>query len=351
MSIGIDLISGCISTSINSHKANWAHLIANQLRNKYPNKTIKVLHKDESWDDYDYMVIYHGMEYAGGYNVFNIPDPIPKKFSRFIHLFGGAKENIAKKFERLINYNGKMVSIDYPMPNYGAFGMLRSVWGDDYWKQVNWKKIENICEKIPMMRHPYRSDQLILGDSHAFSAYKPPMMVIRLDKKTLYGALKTGLENLIKNNGINPKKLNHLSLYFGNIDIRHHLARRLDCYRSIVNMMNEYEKQIKELNIPNIELVEALPIENESRKIPKAGYYKDTPFYGKWSLRNNIRNYFNDRLKILCDKNQWILYKHHKVIINDLGELDFNAMEKPRSVHLNGNFYRWNLRENKRIKY
>jgi len=334
MKIGIDLIGGRISTSINSHKAAWAYLIANQLQNKYPDKEVKVLHKDESWDEYDYMCIYHGMEFSGGLN-----------------LFGGAKVDTANRFARILDFEGKMVSLDIDMPDYGALGKTRLKNCDDGWRETNWAGITEVCKKIPTMRHPNRSTSLIMGDSHAFSMYKPPMMVVRIDKKTLHGALKYGLKNLITDNKIDYRKLTYISLYFGNIDIRHHLGRKMNYEKVIERMFLEYEKQIRDLNISGVELIEALPIENESRKLPKTGYFEGTPFYGAWSIRCDIREFFNYNLNKIANRNGWRTHKHPSSMLNENFELSFDCMEKPRSVHLNMNYYRWNLKENKENKY
>lgn len=327
--MAIDLISGHLTNRIHSHKAAWAYLLANQLSHKF-NTKVEVLHKGKSWDDYDTILLYHGMEFSGTLN-----------------LFGGANKKSAKMFERILNYDGRLISLDIPMPDYGELCKQRNKNADEYWKNVNWDALSEKCKKIPYLKHVHKTDKLVIGDSHAGSVYKPGMMVIRYDFKTLFGALKIGLKNIIIENKIDPDKLKHITFYFGNIDIRHHLARQKNIRSACKDLVRNYIKEIKKLKLESVEIVQLLPIENESRKIPKSGFYEGTPFYGSWKIRNKIRNYINNMLNAVCNQFGWKFYVWDDSIYNNKGELSFNAMEKPRSVHLSPEFYRWNLREDK----
>jgi len=107
--------------------------------------------------------------------------------------------------------------------------------------------------------------------------------------------------------------------------------------------MVEYEKQILALGMDYVELISALPIENESRRLPKTGYYKGTPFSGSWSQRTELVEVFNDHLANIAQRHGWDFYEHPEVYKNALGELDFEVMEKPQSVHLARLYYRWDL--------
>lgn len=327
--IAIDLVSSKIASSPNSHKATWAYLKANQFLHK-TGKTVDVLHKDASWDGYKTILLYHGMEFNG-----------------ILNIFGGAKEDIAKKIERIKNFNGQLISLDIPMPDYGKLCKLRLKNCDKYWSNIDWNSVSEKCKKIKFIKHIEKTDSLVMGDSHAFSVYEPGQMVIRYDHKTMHGAINYGLKEIMKEYKINPESINQLTLYFGNIDVRHHLARQNEIKNEIQNLITRYVKEILSLGIKDIELVELLPIEDESRKIPKSGWYEDSAFYGTWKVRNNIRNYMNHLLEKACDKFNWMFYKHSKEIYTKDGKLDFDAMEKPRNVHLNPKYYRWNLRENK----
>jgi hypothetical protein len=166
------------------------------------------------------------------------------------------------------------------------------------------------------------------------------MAVCRNDGQTLFGALKKGLKSFVDPFGPQIKKL---TLYFGNIDIRHHLMRQTNPEVALSNMLMDYEQQIQELGMEYVELISALPIENESRKLPKTGYYKGTPFAGTWKERTQLVGQFNTILADICHRNKWDHYCHPETYKNSLGELDFEVMEKPQSVHLARMYYRWDL--------
>lgn len=333
MKCAIDMPGGTISSGKRSHKAAWAYLRAYQL--KHEGVDVKVIHKGESWDDYDRIYLYHGMEFQGALN-----------------LFGGANDKTASLFSRLIDYKGELVSLDIPMPDYGELckGRLKSC--EEGWKNTDWDAVSARCKNIPAMRNPNISDHLVMGDSHSFSVYVPGAMVARMDCKTFHGMLQMNVKDLVELNlatwEIPNQVINKLTLYFGNIDVRHHLCRfAIDLPHLVEDMVVEYERQIKKTKIPNIEIAELLPIENESRKLPKTGYYKGQPFHGTWAERNKMREFFNSLLEAMCARNRWFFYRHPKEILNEKGELSFDAMESPRSVHLSPEFYRTNLYEKK----
>jgi len=89
-----------------------------------------------------------------------------------------------------------------------------------------------------------------------------------------------------------------------------------------------------------------LPIENESRPLPKTGYYKGTPFAGTWSERNALVNQINLGIDDMAKRNNWKVYKHPEVYFNAKEELTFDVMEKPKSVHISREYYRWNMETN-----
>ena len=102
--------------------------------------------------------------------------------------------------------------------------------------------------------------------------------------------------------------------------------------------------------IESFSIYHPLPIENESRKIPKGGQYKGEPFYGSWEERNTIRQIFISTLDSLSNERvkskAWADY-----LLNDKGELDFQHMEANRSVHLSRAAYPYwtGLETNKNI--
>ena len=335
MKIAIDQVVGTVSPRLTSHKGAWAFLWANQLKYYFAqlgegDVEIKVLHNEESWDGYDLIYLDHGMEFNG----------------ESLNLFGGAQDEPALRLGRLLSVDPlSLVSLDRAMPDYGALGKGRLKACSDVWRNTDWDAITTACGKMDFMTQEsmaehIKLDHLALGDSHTFSMYKPGMAVCRNDGQTMFGALKRGLKSFIEPFGPQIKKL---TLYFGNIDIRHHLMRQPDPAVALFAMLDEYEKQIKALNMDYVELISALPIENESRKLPKTGFYKGTPFAGTWEERTALVTIFNIRLEEICHRNGWEFYSHPNVYKNEKGELDFEVMELPQSVHLRRSFYRWDL--------
>ena len=122
--------------------------------------------------------------------------------------------------------------------------------------------------------------------------------------------------------------------------------RQENPFEKIHAMGIELGHQIKKLNIKNVEIVHSLPIENISRKLPKTGYYKKTPYFGTWEERTKLSNTFNRTIDKICIENDWKVFRWPETFLNDSGELDFEYMERPKSVHLSPMSYRWDLFNN-----
>jgi len=321
--IGIDGVTGSFSSRITSHKGAWPRLIRNQLINaKY--KSVTVLEKADDWAEYDLILIDLGMEFKGVFN-----------------LFGGANDELYNRIKKFENFKGQIMCIHKPMPDVGKLIRDRYKTGTELFRTLDDKLISDKCENIKHFEIVDKTNNLVLGDSHSFSMYIPQFMVSRNDGLTMFGVLKRGLRSFI------PDDINNLILYFGNIDIRHHICRQEFPEKAIKDMLLEYEKQIKDLNIEGrIELIQALPIENESRKLPKTGYYKGTPYAGTWEERSSVVELFNSILESICERNGWRCYKHPECYLNEDKELSFDVMEKPKSVHLSREYYRWDFDNN-----
>lgn len=345
----IDLISGKLTSSEKSHKNGWAQLRKCQLEDEL-NVKIDVLH-GESWDDYDVIFLYHGMEQDG----------------ETLNLFGGATGDNAAPYERLIRYQEKsLFSLDIPMPDYGKLCLNRLKNCDKHWSNVDWESISRICNNdiVPLLL-PAQTNKLVIGDSHAFSAYQSDYMVCRKDGRTLAGVLKKTLRKEIEDfcpglldrpkvvsTDEKSKRLTHLTVYYGNIDIRHHICRHDSPLTYVDELLKEYEKQLIELDIPNIEIVCPLPIEDESRKLPKTGYFKGTPFYGSWMQRTAIVMHFIHGLKQITERNGWKLFTWNRDWYTmDSIEYMKTIMESPKSVHLAPKYHRWNYWKNELNDY
>ena len=164
--------------------------------------------------------------------------------------------------------------------------------------------------------------------------YRPGWENVSVPFSTLHGSIKKGFQYFIPSDG----KYDEMETYFGNIDIRHHLCRFENRKEKIIELVERYVnecKRISDIYNCSMRIWEPLPIENESRKLPKTGYYKGTPFFGSWQERNDVRNMFIDELvKRDVDVFHWT-----EKLKNSKGELSFDCMEKPQSVHLSREFY------------
>ncbi len=329
INIGIDLILENVPVNPGSHKASWLYMWASQLRRE--NNNVKVLHK-ENWNSYDKIYIHQGSLLA---------DFAP-------NVFGGVSDKTVASLKRLTEVDpAKLVSLDVPMLDYGKFikSRLHNKSTHESAKDVDWDLVSEICKNIPVLEQKtLKTDWLIIGDSHSFSVYEPGAMLCRTDGKTLNGALTARLTPIIQSYGDQIKKL---SLYFGNIDIRHHLCRiNSGNYKENVDdILNRYEAELTLLKEKySVEVISALPIENESRIIPNSiGRYKGLAFTGSWSERNECRKYFNSSLKKIAEKLDLDYYDHPSYYENEQYELSFTVMEPKQNVHLSRQHYRWDL--------
>lgn len=324
--IAISALVGKLSSKPTSHKSGWAFHLANQLRHA-GYKNVTVVTDNSAWDvtKYDIILIEHGMEFKGNFNI-----------------FGGANDELYHQITRMFAPGIRMYSLHHDMPCVGTLIEKRLKTGSDLFKMLG-GQIEDakaICARIPRVDRIQKTDKLCFGDSHSFSQYTPGYMTERHDGLTLFGTLKRGIRTYV------PEDIKALRIYLGNIDIRHHLMRQDNPSGALKKLMADYEQQLLGLGIGEIEVIQALPIENESRPLPKTGYYKGTPFAGSWAERTQLVKEFNSMVESMCDRNGWSTWQHPSVFKNATGELTFDVMEKPKSVHIAREYYRWDLVKN-----
>ena len=334
--IGIDGLSGTISKRISNHNGAWAHKVMNQCINAgYTNVTI--LDKGEKLNSYDVIILYMGISFEGTLN-----------------LFGGLGDDFCKKLIQLESFPGILLSLQHEMPDLVDMvsKRLKNSSTSPFAQIIDLEELQKAVDKTEMFDRVEKTTKLCFGDSHSFSMYQPGYMTSRNDGLTLYSVLRDGLKaKIMEKSGLNTEDLTHLTFYAGNIDIRHHLCRREKWEKSTEVMVEYLADQIHCLGIKNVELVHAIPIEDESRKLPKTGYYKDTPFYGTWEQRSKVVKIFNDTITSVCNRYGWTAKSWPKEMLNEKQQLSFDAMEKPKSVHVSREFYRWDMENNCENKY
>lgn len=332
-----------ISFQMSSHRAAQGVIYADILRHTV-DKNLKVsmsrpnsqgpdaveASKTEDFNQYDNLYMYHGNDRS--------------EDSQDINLFGGTKFfSAAYNVRNISRFKGQVYSIGYDMPDYATMlqnkfdghkrreGTLDNMVPE--FLEVDIENFRKMREKAITIKPWGPWDKLVAGDSHAICMYRPGWNVNSVPFKTLHGALKLGLRSFIQ------EDTRHGEFYFGNIDIRHHVCR-YDYREAIDNLVNEYVKQVKELNLESSAIYELLPIENIRRRIPKSGWFEGTGYYGSWEERNEARLYFKKVASKVCKKagvefKEWITPEFY----NEAGEMDFKVMEKPKSVHLSREYY------------
>ena len=368
MSAAIDMMPRKLPDGDYSHTGSWAFLRKNQL--KHVGVEAQVLNEKgrgirTDWSEFDTVYIYHTMDFE--------PD-----HPYCINVFDGPQEHTAKYFERIIwkqHSNIKLVSLDYPMPNYGYRCKRKKERASetskmsDYWRNVDWDAVEAKCEATTdwlldpgvEFTKPYQGrtkdlwikqcegikhlhDRVVIGDSHAHSAYTPKSLVLRKDGRTLRGITKKGIEKELTDFGYDYKQVKQLTCYWGNIDVRHHLCREPDPKQATLDLLQAYESELLKHSDRKIEVVSLLPIEDESRKLPSTGYHLGTPFFGSRAERQEIVKIFNDGLRELVNKHGWTMFNWPEAWYSMDGvEFMETMMERPRSVHLARRYYRWDL--------
>jgi hypothetical protein len=280
------------ATSENSHSAGMVNIVSKLF-------DAEVITENENWNNYDRLIIYHGPNFKSG--SFNI--------------IGGLTDDIIFRAKKLTEYNGKIYSLDGFQLN--EFSVKRKLETFD-----NYLNIE-------LINLPERQN-LVIGDSHSISAWPDESYGIsRNDGKTLHGFLKMNLD---------LSNYKHIIMYFGNIDIRFHLSRQANPIEATKDLFNRYCEYASKYNSS---IVQLLPIEDESRKIPKSGLYKGKPFFGDIELRKELRRIANDvMLQSGIDFLTWPDY-----FVDEKSNLKFDIMEPKQSVHIRPKYY---MKENKK---
>lgn len=284
----------------------------------------------DDFNSLDRLYVYHGNDWGGS-----------------INLYGGL-ENFpyASNFLNLSKFKGEVISLAHEFPDYHYLLSSKMNASKDAGRpirseflEIDFDNVLSMQKTARVVKHPLVTSRVTVGDSHGISMYRPGWMVNSVPFKTLHGALKSGLIDYVLDPYESPADVEEVELYFGNIDVRHHVCRQSDHRAAVEELVTEYVKQAAELRsaltrVDKITICELLPIEDESRVIPKTGMYNGSGFYGSWSERNAAREYFGELCEKLCASNGLHFKKWTDYLLNEKGQLDFKHMEYKRSVHL-----------------
>jgi hypothetical protein len=301
MKAGVIGMLNNVGSSTSHHGGGYYHVMMSILKSEHKGEL--VFNPDPStWNEYERLYILEGVNYQE--NTFNF--------------IGGPQPEHRAKLEAMANYKGIVIAVNVPI-DLNVFNKRFGV--DHVFPAIN-------C--INYAKH-YGKDtrKLVRGDSHSLSVWKPGYGLDRTDGKTLFGFLKDADSLVTELN----EKYDEVILYFGNIDLRFHLMRQDNPAEATGQLFRRYVEFAKKLN--NATLVNLLPVENESRKLPGTGLYLKKPFFGTRQERmilrdtaNRIMN--NSGLNTLQWPDEWI---------DEDGMKMFEYMEPKQSVHLKPKYY------------
>jgi hypothetical protein len=290
-----------IGSSQSHHGGGYYHVMLSILKSEHLGD-LDVNPDPSIWNEYERLYILEGVNYQE--NTFNF--------------IGGPQPEHKAKLEAMANYKGLAIAVNVPI-DLNVFNKRFNI--DHQFTAIN-------CIDFARL-HANNTKKLVRGDSHSLSVWKPGFGLDRTDGKTLFGFLKDA-DSLIEEWN---QKYDEVVLYFGNIDIRFHLMRQDNPAEAVGDLIRRYVEFAKKLN--NATLVNLLPVEHESRKLPGTGLYLKQPYFGTRQERarlvdtaNRIMN--NSGIKTLQWPNEWI---------DENGMKMFEYMEPKQSVHLKPKYY------------
>jgi hypothetical protein len=291
-----------VGSSISHHGGGYYHVMMSILKSEHVVADLDVNPDPSTWNEYERLYILEGVNYQE--NIFNF--------------IGGPQPEHRAKLEAMANYKGLAIAVNVPI-DLNVFNKRFNI--DHQFTAIN-------CIDFARL-HANSTRKLVRGDSHSLSAWRPGFGLDRTDGKTLFGFLKDA-DSLVDEWN---QKYDEVVLYFGNIDIRFHLMRQDNPAEAIGDLIRRYVEFAKKLN--NATIVNLLPVEHESRKLPGTGLYLKQPYFGTRQERarlvdtaNRIMN--NSGLKTLQWPNEWI---------DEDGMKMFEYMEPKQSVHLKPKYY------------
>ena len=294
-----------LGTRLYSHNAGWTYVTRSILSERL-GYNVDIVSNIDDFDKYDALIINEGANFKPG--VFNF--------------FGGVQDRQIDALKKFSAYKGNVLYLndfaDYTIPCKKRKDL------SDY-ADLTFPK----GRVIDITKY---GNSVIVGDSHSISAWEPGRTINRLDGKTLNGALKIGLKNLIP-----TKDQKNVQFYFGNIDVRFHF-NRFGGTDAIDEIFKRYADQLTDLKKEgyNITLTHLIPVEDEIRKIPGTGKYLGKNFFGSQVERLEYVKYFNNLIEQTAKSLDLKVARWTNL---DYNGLSFDDMESRQSVHLRPSSY------------
>jgi hypothetical protein len=292
---------GNVGSTTNSQGGGYGLIATKMIKDYFPEDQIDVNVSPETWHDYDALFICEGVNFVpGSFNVPGGPQPLHYEKMKAIGNYKGIVKFINNEFDfEGFNKRLKIEDLNFPVGNFVDL--------------FNW--------------YGNKSRKCVVGDSHALSVWRPKYSLNFTPGRTLHGFLKRNTPELMN------EVFDEVVLYFGNIDLRFHLMRQQDPKSATEDLFKRYVEFAKQLN--NVTLVNLIPVEHESRKIPGTGLYKKQPFFGTRQERMELRDIANrimnnSGLKTIQWPEEWV---------DEDGTKMLDILEMKQSVHLRPKHY------------
>lgn len=301
MKIALVSMMGNVGSTLNSQGGGYGLIATKMIRDYFPQDQVDVNVSPDKWNEYDHLFICEGVNFVpGSFNVPGGPQPEHYEKMKAVANFKGSVRFINNEFDfEAFNKRLKIPDLTFPVANFVDL----------------FKSYGNQTRKC------------VIGDSHALSVWRPKFALDFTAGRTLHGFLKRNTPEQIN------AKYDEVVLYFGNIDLRFHLMRQENPAAATGDLMRRYIDFAKQLK--NATLVNLLPVEHESRKIPGTGLYKKQPFFGTREERQRLRDTANrimnnSGLKTIQWPEEWI---------DEDGTKMLDILEMKQSVHLRPKHY------------
>lgn len=303
MLVGLVSIMGNVGSTLNSQGGGYGIIQTKMLFDEHPHDTVDVNPPPSTWGNYDLLYICEGVNFVEG--SFNIP--------------GGPQPLHTEKMRAIANFKGEL-RYSNSLFDFNKFNQRLKIEGE-------FPDVNRVPYYNTFLAHGLQSGKGVIGDSHALSVWRPQHSLDFTAGRTLHGFLKR--ETTAEINA----RFDEVTLYFGNIDLRFHLMRQENPMQATADLFNRYVEFAKQLK--KATLVELLPVEHESRKIPGTGLYKKQPFFGTRSERMQLREVANEimhnsGLQVIQWPTEWI---------DEDGTKMLDILEMKQSVHLRPKHY------------
>lgn len=303
MLVGLVSIMGNVGTTMNSQGGGYGLIQTKMLFDEHPHDTVDVNPPPSMWGNYDLLYICEGVNFVAG--SFNVP--------------GGPQPLHTEKMRAIADFKGEL-RFSNSLFDFNKFNQRLKVEG-------TFPEVNGVPYYNTFLAHGLVSRKGIIGDSHALSVWKPQHTLDFTAGRTLHGFLKRESAEEINS------RFDEVTLYFGNIDLRFHLMRQENPQQATADLFNRYVEFAKQLK--KATLVELLPVEHESRKIPGTGLYKKQPFFGTRSERMQLREIANE----IINNSGLEVIQWPKEWIDEDGTKMLDILEMKQSVHLRPKHY------------